>query len=130
MGLVRTGFFSILVASAMSSLSLSAAHADTNSLFDCDRYAASNNDPGTTAGLAGVRFKDLDPEKAKPVCEAAYAANPDVARLAFQLGRIEVKLKNYERAKTLLEEAVEKGYTLAAVELGLIGLLPVFRTPS
>lgn len=89
-------------------------------VLDCDRYAASNNDVNTTAGRAGVKFKDLDTEKAKPPCEAAYAANPDVARLAFQLGRVEVKLKNYERAKTLLEDAIAKGYSLAAVELGLL----------
>lgn len=89
-------------------------------VLDCDRYAASNNDVNTTAGRAGVKFKDLNPEKAKPVCEAAYKANPDVARLPFQLGRVEVKLQNYERAKTLLEDAIAKGYTLAAVELGLL----------
>ncbi len=57
-------------------------------VLDCDRYAASNNDVNTTAGRAGVKFKDLNPEKAKPVCEAAYKANPDVARLPFQLGRV------------------------------------------
>lgn len=89
-------------------------------VLDCDRYAASNNDVNTTAGRAGVKFKDLNPERAKPACEAAYNANPDVARLAFQLGRVEVKLQNYERAKTLLEDAIAKGYTLAAVELGLL----------
>ncbi|QLF69871.1 SEL1-like repeat protein [Peteryoungia desertarenae] len=89
-------------------------------VINCDRYAASNNDLATTAGRAGVRFKDLDTEKAKTACEAAYAANPDIARLAFQLARVEVKLGNYERARTLLEEALAKGYTLAAVELGLL----------
>lgn len=120
MRMVQISIRRLVGSAALSLLLFSAAQAETQSVLDCDRYAASNNDTGTTAGRAGVRFQDLDPGKAKPACEAAYRENPDMARLAFQLARTEVKLQNYERAKTLLEEAVSKGYMLAAVELGLI----------
>lgn len=118
MHVVRIGALSFSVALTFAGPTL--GDAGQQAIINCDRYAASNNDTTTTAGRAGVRFKDLDTDKAKAACEAAYATNSEVPRVAFQLGRVEVKLGNYERAKTLLEEALGKGYTLSAVELGLL----------
>ena len=76
---------------APSAFPISTSRAAAKALLECDRYAESNNDPGTTAGLAGVMFKGLDSAKAKPACEAAYADNSDKGRVAFQLARVEAE---------------------------------------
>ena len=54
---------------------------------DCDRLAASPQDPGRPSGIAGVPSDAIDEEKAVPACRQALAAHPGDPRLSMELAR-------------------------------------------
>ncbi len=85
---------------------------------DCDRLAASPNDPAFAR--SGVAHLDIDPAAAREACTRARDASPNTARFAFQLGRAEDRLGNYDAARRLYEEAAAKGYRLADVALAIL----------
>ncbi|ODN70240.1 tetratricopeptide repeat protein [Methylobrevis pamukkalensis] len=85
---------------------------------ECDRLAASRNDPAFAS--TGVDHLDIDPTAARAVCAKALAGNPGEPRFAFQLGRAEQRLGNHQRARELYEAAGAKGYRLADVNLAIL----------
>jgi TPR repeat protein len=95
---------------------------------DCDRLAAHPTDPGRLPGVKGVplykpgwAWEGVDPSKAIPACEAAVAAQPNVARLIFQLGRAYRSTdRDDARARETFEKAAKLGYPRAMTELAIM----------
>ncbi|MDF0600041.1 hypothetical protein P1J78_04785 [Psychromarinibacter sp. C21-152] len=54
----------------------------------CDRLAGDPEDPGLSAGAGGVAVPEIDADAALWTCSRARAAEPDLPRLAYNLGRI------------------------------------------
>src|SRR5688572_22441909 len=63
-----------------------AQEAEDKAAASCDHLASSPLDPAVPMGT-GVRFEDVDAEAAIAACAGAVAANPDDAKLRFQLAR-------------------------------------------
>lgn len=87
-------------------------------LAECDRLAGSPFDPDVPP--PGVPVEDVDGPRAKEACEVALRDHPEVPRLAFQLGRTELKLGNPQRAMELYRKAVAQGYALAETGIGFL----------
>lgn len=87
-------------------------------LAECDRLAGSPFDP--ELDVPGVPVNDVDGPRAKEACEAALREHPEVPRIAFQLGRTELKLGNPQRAMGLYRTAVSQGYVLAETGIGFL----------
>ena len=82
----------------------------------CDRLTADEED-GTRAiengrPIAGVKVSDI-PVKAIAECKAAVAANPEVARFHFQLGRAYYVTKDFALALEQLLQAADLGHNVA-----------------
>ncbi|MCW4116444.1 sel1 repeat family protein [Aurantimonas sp. MSK8Z-1] len=83
----------------------------------CDALASDPDDPLQPAGVAGERNPaQVDFAKAVPACEAAHAALPNDARLAFQLGRSYFAAGRPEDATRLYKTAADAGEPLATYE--------------
>ncbi|MCB2108173.1 MAG: hypothetical protein KDE14_10750 [Rhodobacteraceae bacterium] len=87
-------------------------------LTDCDRLAANPPDPDRIA--PGVEREDVDLPKAIAACRAAVTEYPDVARLAYQLGRCLFYSGQSEEALRSFEQAAAQGYRQAHFIIGLI----------
>jgi TPR repeat protein/uncharacterized caspase-like protein len=85
---------------------------------DCDRLAANPADTQRPKGIAGVWMAQIDIVPALTACDAAMSQYPEVARFAFQAGRIAEKQKDYSAAHQLYEKAAGMGKTLAMNNLG------------
>lgn len=85
---------------------------------ECDRLAASSNDPEFAE--AGVEQTRIDGPAARDACRAAHEAMPGQPRYSFQLARAEQQLENYGEARKLFAAAAERGYPLAEVGLGIL----------
>jgi TPR repeat protein len=85
---------------------------------ECDRLAASPNDPQATA--PGIAADLLDHARAIPACEAAVARHPEMPRLVFQLGRTYAAAGRESDAVRLQRQAAENGYTAAMGDLGYL----------
>lgn len=83
----------------------------------CDQRAASPLDPAVPMGT-GVRFEDVDAEAAIAACAEAVAANPDDAKLRFQLARSYDAAEQFDRAIAEYRAAADQGYALALSSLG------------
>jgi TPR repeat protein/uncharacterized caspase-like protein len=79
----------------------------------CDRLAAAPIDRSVPNGVVSVKFDDLDPVKALPSCRAAVAAQPDNARLVYELGRAVLKGGGEEEAMVLFRKAAVAGNAAA-----------------
>lgn len=108
--------FGVVSGAVLSDGGNSGLRAQADAAAECDRLAASPND--TALGIAGVAFPQIDGGKAKEACQKALAAQPDNARIAFQLGRAEQRLGNYAAAMALYQKAGDAGYRLADVAIG------------
>lgn len=85
----------------------------------CDKLAASPYDPGVPAGV-GVRFDTIDADAAMAACSAAVEADPDNARLHFQLARAYDAAEQFDKAIAGYRAAADRGYALALTSLGLL----------
>ncbi len=86
----------------------------------CDRLSASPIDPEKPANVAGVEFEELTATPALAACRAALAAEPNNPRLAFELGRVEMKAGGLDDdALALFRKAAAVGHAGAMNSLGL-----------
>src|SRR5262245_47350656 len=88
---------------------------------DGDRLAASPQDPGRPAGIAGVASDAIDEEKAIPACRQALEANPGDPRISMELARALEKSGGSDKEIAQLYRAAHEGGNLAATTL-LAGL--------
>ncbi len=87
-------------------------------MSDCDRLAASPDDPGRTA--PPVYSAKLDRVAAITVCAEAVKLDTDNPRLLYQLGRALDWNQQYELARSYYGAASDMGYAPAQVALGLL----------
>jgi TPR repeat protein len=83
---------------------------------DCDRYAASDTDPGAKA--PGVPFDKIDSARAIQACNAAVQQFPNSARLQFQLARAYQKGNNFNLALEYYRKAAAQNYAAAQNNIG------------
>lgn len=115
-----SGLFVVLVIVLATSFFSVAAHAQADAarlIAECDRLAASIEDPDRPSSVAGVPFGDIDPKLAVPACDAAAVAAGD-ARMFYQLGRALSAGQQHEYARQAFAIADKSGYAMASVELG------------
>ena len=97
------------------------AQADDAKNAACDAVAASPRDTTKPAGVEGVSFGDVDSAKARPICEAAAAADPTNVRIVYQAGRsIDAGGKDLRAALVYYEKAASMGHVLANYSVGNI----------
>lgn len=82
----------------------------------CDVLAASPDDPLRMA--PGVPDAELVPRLAETACEQALLNSDDIARHAFQLGRVKLELGKVDEAISLFEQAAEAGSAIAHLFIG------------
>jgi hypothetical protein len=87
---------------------------------DCDRLAASGSDGQRPPAAAGVGIAEIDVRAALAACDDAMKRYPNIARFAFQAGRVALATKDYHHARELLEGAAALRSDAAMVDLGLI----------
>jgi uncharacterized caspase-like protein len=87
---------------------------------DCDRLAASGSDRQRPPAAAGVGIAEIDVRAAVAACDDAMKRYPNIARFAFQAGRVALAAKDYHHARELLEGAAALRSDAAMVDLGLI----------
>lgn len=85
---------------------------------DCDRLAASPDDPGRTA--PPVYSAKLDRPAAITACAEAVKLDTDNPRLLYQLGRALDWNRQYELARSYYGAASDMGYAPAQVALGVL----------
>ncbi|WP_052952912.1 tetratricopeptide repeat protein [Devosia psychrophila] len=83
----------------------------------CDQLASSPLDPAVPVGT-GVKFDDLDAGAAIVACASAVEANPDNAKLRFQLARSYDVAEQFDKAIAEYRVAADQGYALALSSLG------------
>ncbi len=83
----------------------------------CDFHAGDYLDP---EGVGIARYpNEIEPEAALAACQAAVAAQPDVGRFHYQLGRAHMALRDLESAYRSFKTAQQLGHTRAWYGLGL-----------
>jgi uncharacterized caspase-like protein/TPR repeat protein len=86
----------------------------------CDRAAGDHLDP-QGSGL-GRYPNEIDLVAARDACAAAVAANPQVGRFHYQLGRAELGLTNLDAAEAAFLKARNLGHTRAIHALGVLAM--------
>jgi TPR repeat protein len=85
---------------------------------DCDRLAADEYDPQHPPTVAGEAYAKIDLSAAEPACNAAMGQYPDVARFAYQAGRVALRKQDYVLARQLYEKAASLGSAAATNSVG------------
>jgi TPR repeat protein len=85
---------------------------------DCDRLAAAVTDVQRPPSVEGVAADKIDIVPAIKACNGAMREYPDVARFAFQAGRVAHAQKDYGLARQLYETAIARGNVVAMTNLG------------
>jgi uncharacterized protein len=88
---------------------------------ECDRLAASPQDPSRPAGISGVASEAIDEQKAIPACRQALEAHPGDPRISMELARALEKSGGSDKEIAQLYRAAHDGGNLAATTL-LAGL--------
>lgn len=83
----------------------------------CDVLASSPYDPAVPTGT-GVPFADIDPAAAIAACSSAVEADPDDAKLRFQLARSYDAAEQFDEAVAGYRAAADLGSALALSSLG------------
>ena len=86
---------------------------------DCDRLAAHPSDEQRPSDVAGVFENEIDIVAALRACSEAIRQYPDVARFAFESGRIAHAQKDYAEALRSFEKARGMGSKIAITETGI-----------
>jgi TPR repeat protein len=92
----------------------------SNVVTDCDRLAGNPADPLHAPGIAGIRSNQIDVVPALAACNAAMNQYPDVARFAYQAGRIAFVQKDYALARQLYQKAANAGYPAGYFNIGIL----------
>ena len=92
--------------------------AEADEITECDRLVAHPLDPDRVSD--GVSRSDVDVAAATAACEAAVTADPDNARLAYQLGRVYFYGGRVQDAAVQIERSAGQGYRQAQFVLGAI----------
>jgi TPR repeat protein len=90
-------------------------------ILECDRLAADPSDP--TRVTLGVEWNDIDADSAIAACRRDAEAHPKADRLKFQFARALHRGEQHSEAARIYEGLSERGYTAAAVNLGMMYLL-------
>jgi TPR repeat protein len=85
---------------------------------DCDRLAAMPYDTGHATSVAGLEVEKIDVAAATQACDDAMQRYPEVARFAFEAGRVAHARKNYAEARRLYDKAAAAGYAMALNNIG------------
>jgi tetratricopeptide (TPR) repeat protein len=83
---------------------------------ECDKFAGSPMDPQKT--VAGISYDKLDATVAIPTCKQATEADPNNARVWFQLGRAYEKQGNNDQAISAYQKAAQLGSAAAYNNIG------------
>ncbi len=82
----------------------------------CDFEAGDHLDPD---GMGITRYaNEIRPEAALSACQAAVAADPEVGRFHYQLGRAYLALRQFDQAQAAFEQARDLGHVRAWNALG------------
>jgi uncharacterized protein len=81
---------------------------------ECDRLAASPQDPSRPPGIAGVSSDAIDEEKAVPACRRALESHPGDPRLSMELARALEKSGGSDKEVAQLYRVAHEGGNLAA----------------
>ncbi len=102
-----------------------------NLVTDCDRLAASGIDPQRPPGIVGVIPEKIDIVPALSACNDAMRQFPDVARFAFQAGRVANAQGDFLVARRLYEKAASMGNAVSMNNIGALymGGLGVAKDP-
>ena len=87
---------------------------------DCDRLASNPSDPQHTRSIFGLWINQIDIVPALAACNAAMAQFPNVARFAYQAGRVAFLQKDYLLARQLFQTAARAGYPASFVNLAVL----------
>lgn len=93
---------------------------DSGNAQECDHLAANPNDPAKI--VAGIRFGEIEPERAIAACEVAAAHFPKNPRFKYQLARAYQSGSQSRLALPILEELVRQKYIAAYDNLGWVYL--------
>jgi CHAT domain-containing protein/tetratricopeptide (TPR) repeat protein len=85
---------------------------------DCDRLAALPSDSGRAIGVVGIALDKIDIAPALAACNEAMRQYPNVARFAYQAGRVASAQKDYAGARKLFESAVAMGSSIGMTAVG------------
>jgi uncharacterized protein len=107
----------VAMAFALSTPPVFAQETKDKAAASCDQLASSPLDPAVPLGT-GVRFEDVDADAAIGACVDAVAANPDNAKLRFQLARAYDVAEQFDKAIAEYRAAADQGYALALSSLG------------
>jgi len=82
----------------------------------CDFHAGDHLDPD---GMGLTRYaNEIRPYEALEACEASVAKDPRNGRFVYQLGRVQIALREYDDARANLRKARDLGHTRAWQALG------------
>jgi len=85
---------------------------------DCDRLAGMPYDSGHAPELPGLELDKIDVADAGAACNDAIVRYPNVARFAFEAGRVATARKDFAEARRLYEQAAAGGYAMAMNNIG------------
>lgn len=92
----------------------------------CDFQAGDHLDP---EGVGITRFpNEIEPFEALRACEAAVSREPENGRFHYQLGRVQLALRDVDEARTSFDTAARLGHTRAIHGLGTIEVAKVAQT--
>jgi hypothetical protein len=89
-------------------------------IHQCDRLAASPLEKDLPKKVTGVELNRIDVAAAGPACEEAMRSRPEIARFAFQAGRVALVRHDFSMAIQLYEKASSLGSAIAMYDLGRI----------
>jgi TPR repeat protein len=92
----------------------------TDLVTDCDRQAANPADPQRPKQIEGVRLGEIQTVSALAACGQAMRQYPDVARFAYEMGRVAHVQHDFATARQLYEKAAGMSYVASYVNLGLL----------
>jgi tetratricopeptide (TPR) repeat protein len=85
----------------------------------CDRLAGDPEDRQSPPGAGGIfNLHNIDVVQALKACNEAVRQYPNVARFAYQAGRIAIAQEDFKFARQMFEKAIGMGSTIAVNALG------------
>lgn len=90
--------------------------AGAGTITACDRLAGSATDLDKVA--PGIEFRAIEPDKARPACEQATAADPQSRRLMFNYGRALDAAEDYAQALVWYRKAADAGSAAGMANIG------------
>ncbi|CAK8716597.1 MAG: TPR repeat [Candidatus Electronema aureum] len=92
---------------------------------ECDEHSSYKEDPMKPDNIKGVKFEELNPKIAIPICDRALKEEPDNARILYQLGRLYQKKgrdnndnDSYRKCVEYFDMAIKYSYQEAFHNMG------------